>query len=54
MVKPPLEPEDKPTPEQFAQVAWRLVCELAETDPRVAARLRREGLFIPAFRRSVA
>jgi hypothetical protein len=54
MVEPPLDPEDKPTPEQFARVAWRLLSELAETDPKIAERLRREGVSTPASRRTAA
>ena len=43
-VEPPIEPEDRPTPEQFRQVASRLLMELAETDAAIAERLRRAGL----------
>ena len=44
MVEPPLEPEDRLTPEAFGPVAWRLILELAETHPALARRLRREGV----------
>jgi hypothetical protein len=43
-VEPPLEPEDRWTPKEFGPVAWRLILELAETNPAVARRLRREGV----------
>ena len=38
-VDPPLAPEDKPTREEFAEVAWRLILELADDNPGLARTL---------------
>jgi hypothetical protein len=44
MVDPPLDDEDKPAPDVFGRVAIQLLIEMAERDPELADRLRREGI----------
>lgn len=44
MVEPPLTPEDKPTPDEFAGLASRLLEEMSRNDLRLADRMRELGL----------
>lgn len=52
MVQPPLSPEDKPTRDELARLAGRLLDEMSAHDTRLAERMRRLGLEPGPERRS--
>lgn len=45
MDEPPvLGPDEKPSPEEFGRLSLKLLRELAQHDPRIAQKLRDEGI----------